>query len=274
MPDNESNLPWQATRRGIAETMGDIDGALPGSVVVRHMRCGKTGCSCKADPPALHGPYIQWTRTVDGKTVTKFLSDDQLASGVLRDASNPRERLSALLTVPQNERFAQVAANRLWKRLLEVGLVEPVDDWAFAKPSHPELMQFLAREFVTSGYDLKHLARLIFSSHAYQRRPLESLAATQLSPQNRLFAGPVRRKLTAEQLGNRAISGRGVCLVTLSHPLISFAPCKAIGHFTPKAARQKSRLKLEPIRGIGIFTIQRGDPYLALRDQIRIEKRR
>jgi len=79
MPDNESNLPWQATRRGIAETMGDIDGALPGSVVVRHMRCGKTGCSCKADPPALHGPYIQWTRTVDGKTVTKFLSEDQLA---------------------------------------------------------------------------------------------------------------------------------------------------------------------------------------------------
>ncbi len=43
------------------------------------MRCGKRGCSCKADPPALHGPYIQWTRTVDGKTVTKFLSQDQLA---------------------------------------------------------------------------------------------------------------------------------------------------------------------------------------------------
>ena len=79
MRDNESNLPWEATRRGIAETMGEINGALPGSVVVRHMRCGKIGCACKADPPALHGPYIQWPRTVDGKTVTKFLSEDQLA---------------------------------------------------------------------------------------------------------------------------------------------------------------------------------------------------
>jgi hypothetical protein len=79
MPDTEPTLPWAATRRGIAEAMAEIDGALPGSVVVRHMPCGKQACACKADPPTLHGPYIQWTRTVDGKTVTKFLSQDQLA---------------------------------------------------------------------------------------------------------------------------------------------------------------------------------------------------
>ena len=87
MRDTEPNLPWEATRRGIAETMAEtiaetiaeIDGALPGSVVVRNMRCGKGGCACKAEPPALHGPYIQWTRTVDGKTATKFLRQDQLA---------------------------------------------------------------------------------------------------------------------------------------------------------------------------------------------------
>lgn len=39
----------------------------------------KSRCACKSDPPALHGPYIQWTRTVHGKTVTEFLSQDQLA---------------------------------------------------------------------------------------------------------------------------------------------------------------------------------------------------
>lgn len=74
------NLPWEATRRGIAEAMAQIDGALPGNVVVRHMRCGKQACACKADPPTLHGPYTQWTRTVDGKTLTEFLSDAQLAT--------------------------------------------------------------------------------------------------------------------------------------------------------------------------------------------------
>jgi len=70
---------WAATRQGLAEELGRIDGVLPGSVVVRRMRCGKAGCACKGDPPALHGPYIQWTRTVAGKTVTRFLSKDELA---------------------------------------------------------------------------------------------------------------------------------------------------------------------------------------------------
>jgi hypothetical protein len=79
MPDMEIHLPWEATRRGLAAELAGIDGLLPGSVVVRHMRCGKPGCACGSDPPTLHGPYIQWTRTVAGKTVTRYLSGDQLA---------------------------------------------------------------------------------------------------------------------------------------------------------------------------------------------------
>jgi hypothetical protein len=41
------------------------------------MRCGKAHCRCKANPPTLHGPYLQWTRKVDGKTVTRLLTPDQ-----------------------------------------------------------------------------------------------------------------------------------------------------------------------------------------------------
>ncbi|WP_276973871.1 MULTISPECIES: DUF6788 family protein [Ferrimicrobium] len=71
-------LPFAATRKAITDALAEIDGLLPGSVVVRHMRCGKPDCACKADPPVLHGPYIQWTRTVLGKTVTRYLSQEQL----------------------------------------------------------------------------------------------------------------------------------------------------------------------------------------------------
>jgi hypothetical protein len=71
--------PYAATRQALAEAMAEIDGVLPGSVVVRHMRCGKRNCACKADPPVLHGPYIQWTRTEHGKTVTRLLTEEQLA---------------------------------------------------------------------------------------------------------------------------------------------------------------------------------------------------
>jgi hypothetical protein len=78
MPDMETHMPWEATRRALAGELAAIDGVLPGSVVLRQMRCGKPGCACKHDPPTLHGPYIQWTRTVDGKTVTRYLTQDQL----------------------------------------------------------------------------------------------------------------------------------------------------------------------------------------------------
>jgi hypothetical protein len=61
----------------LAAELAEIGFALPGSVVVRHMRCGKANCRCKADPRQLHGPYVQWTRRVNGKTVTRFLDPDQ-----------------------------------------------------------------------------------------------------------------------------------------------------------------------------------------------------
>lgn len=70
--------PFAATRKALAEALAQIDGLLPGSVVVRLMRCGKRNCACRADPPTLHGPYTQWTRTVQGKTVTKLLTQEQL----------------------------------------------------------------------------------------------------------------------------------------------------------------------------------------------------
>jgi hypothetical protein len=50
---------------------------LPGSLSTRHMRCGKPGCRCKADPPQLHGPYTYWTRTIHGRTVAQLLTPEQ-----------------------------------------------------------------------------------------------------------------------------------------------------------------------------------------------------
>lgn len=78
-PRPQPRAPFAATRTHLAEAMAGIDAVLPGSIVIRHMCCGKRRCACRADPPTLHGPYIQWTRTVRGKTVTRLLTQDQLA---------------------------------------------------------------------------------------------------------------------------------------------------------------------------------------------------
>ena len=61
-------------RAAIQTALGQIGFALPGTITIRRARCGKPRCACAAHPPALHGPYIQWTRTVNGKTVTRLLS--------------------------------------------------------------------------------------------------------------------------------------------------------------------------------------------------------
>ncbi|MEX0658369.1 MAG: DUF6788 family protein, partial [Egibacteraceae bacterium] len=64
-------------RDRLRRELAQIGFTLPGSVTQRHQRCGKTSCACKADPPTLHGPYIQWTRKIAGKTITRTLSPQQ-----------------------------------------------------------------------------------------------------------------------------------------------------------------------------------------------------
>lgn len=67
----------RAVQARIAEGLAQIGFVLPGTITERMRRCGKPNCRCAKDPAALHGPYIQWTRTVSGKTVTKQLTADQ-----------------------------------------------------------------------------------------------------------------------------------------------------------------------------------------------------
>jgi hypothetical protein len=68
----------QAQER-IAAALGGTGFALPGSLVWRTTACGKAGCHCQGDPPVLHGPYLTWTRTAGGKTITRKISQDQQA---------------------------------------------------------------------------------------------------------------------------------------------------------------------------------------------------
>ena len=86
-------------RAAIEADLGRIGFCLPGSIVIRRTRCGKPRCACKAGPPALHGPYIQWTRTVHGKTVTRTLTAAQYQTYAPWFAS--ARRLRALAAEPE-----------------------------------------------------------------------------------------------------------------------------------------------------------------------------
>jgi hypothetical protein len=78
------------------------------------------------------------------------------------------------------------------------GIVEPPHDWEGHAASHPELLAWLAQEFVVHDYDVKHLERLILTSQAYQRAATG--ANREASPELRFFTSPDRRRLSAEQV--------------------------------------------------------------------------
>ncbi len=137
-------------------------------------------------------------------------NDDESVDSLMRRPEDTRERLATLITAPTNQRFAAVIVNRVWKRLLGAGLVEPADDWDAERASHPELLQWLARDWVAAGYSPRHLIRQIMTSDVYQR---EAVGANQVATAaDRFFAAPDRRRLTAEQIVDSLFQASG-------HPL-------------------------------------------------------
>lgn len=91
----------QAERQRIVTALATAGFCLPGSITDERTRCGKPGCRCKADPPVLHGPYHHWTRKIEGKTVGRYLSEEQLEryGGWFAQAKRLRELFDELETL-------------------------------------------------------------------------------------------------------------------------------------------------------------------------------
>lgn len=126
------------------------------------------------------------------------MEDSELLDALVQNSVDSRERLAALMTGPQNLRFARVAINHLWNRLIGAPIVQPIDDWEGSTPSHPELLDWLAFELMTHDYDLGHVQRLIMTSQLYGREAIGQ--NRDASADQRYFYAPDPRRLTAEQI--------------------------------------------------------------------------
>ncbi len=109
-----------------------------------------------------------------------------------------REVYAGWLTSAENPRFTKVIANRLWKKAMGVGLIEPVDNLTDDTiPSNPELMKYLVSVMVDGGYDIKRYLRVVFNTRTYQSEvSVESPQPDDVYQ----FQGPILRRMTAEQL--------------------------------------------------------------------------
>jgi hypothetical protein len=119
-----------------------------------------------------------------------------------------RETLAAWMTAADNPYFARAAVNRLWAHFFGHGLIDPVDEMVGTEyePSHPELLDELARQFAVHEFDLKHLMKAITLSRAYQ---LTSKATHKSQEAPRQFARMPLRSLTAEQLFDNLVQATG-----------------------------------------------------------------
>jgi len=150
-------------------------------------------------------PTAEWKEEIVFFDPSKFPAGGQ-ASAVFPDDTaahltpehDPREAFADWLVTPQNPWFTRAIANRVWFWLLGRGIVhEPDDMRPDNRPVMPELLALLERELISAHYDLKHLMRLILTSHTYQ---LSSIARSDHPDASAFFAYYPLRRLDAEVL--------------------------------------------------------------------------
>jgi hypothetical protein len=159
--------------------------------------------------------FIQSVREIKDRRELAISGGGKVVQAAFLDGTEPqwkydlgsREALAEWMTSPKNPWFAKAAVNRLWAYFFGTGLVEPVDDLRDDNPpSHPELLNELARQFAAHKFDFKFLIRAITASRAYQ---LSSTSGHANQEDPRLFARMALRGLTPEQLFDSLATATG-----------------------------------------------------------------
>ncbi|MBL9202864.1 MAG: DUF1553 domain-containing protein [Opitutaceae bacterium] len=143
------------------------------------------------------------------------------------DAPRNRLGLAQWLVDARHPLTARVTVNRAWQHLFGTGLVESAGDFGVtgSRPSHPELLDWLAVEFRESGWDYRKLVRLMVTSATYRQSAAVTPALLERDPANRLLARGPRHRLDAEQLRDQALAASGLLVAKLGgRPVRPYQP--------------------------------------------------
>ena len=154
------------------------------------------------------GNWMDQSGEIVQPDIPSFLKKTELTKGPARLA------LANWLIDKDNPLTARVFVNRLWKHFFGSGLSKVLDDFGAqgTTPTHPDLLDWLAAEFMDSGWNIKHMVRLITTSQTYRQSSKTSKALELIDPYNHLIARQSRFRLDAELVRDNALTVSGLLI--------------------------------------------------------------
>ncbi len=217
-PESRSNQQQEAARRvnALEQELKTLQAQAPPQPMVMAVADAPEITDCRI---CLRG-NIQTLGEVVPRGFLQVVSPS--VSGPLPQDESGRRELAAWITDPRNPLTARVFVNRVWQRLFGAGLVRTVDNFGTTgePPSHPELLDELALQFVQEGWSVKKLIRELVLSRTYQMSTADDPAARARDPENRLLWRMNRRRLDAEALRDALLAASGELDLTAGGPTI------------------------------------------------------
>lgn len=179
------------------------------------------------------------------------------------DSRPTRLDLARWLVSPHNPLTARVTINRIWMRYFGHGLVRTENDFGMqgTLPTHPELLDWLAAEFIESGWSMKHMHRLIVTSAAYRQASHQRPDLEEIDPLNKLLARQTRLRVEAEIVRDLALAASGLLDQRIGGPSVYPPQPAGVYAFTQRSAAWPTSQGPDRYRR-GLYTFfMRSAPY-------------
>jgi hypothetical protein len=168
-------------------------------------------------------------------------------------APEDRRGLADWLLAPEQPLFARVTVNRMWQEIFGTGLVETAGDFGVmgSKPSHPELLDWLAVRFRESGWDVKQFYRMLVTSATYRQSSVVTREMLAKDPNNRLLSRGPRFRMDAEMLRDSALAVSGLLVEKVGGP--SVKPYQPAGLWEEVAMPESNTKSYTADHGEGLY---------------------
>jgi hypothetical protein len=169
------------------------------------------------------------------------------------DKTGTRLDLARWLVDPRHPLTARVTVNRFWQQLFGMGIVKTTEDFGSQGewPSHPELLDWLAVEFVESGWDVKGLFKKLMMSHTYRQQAIATADQLTQDRDNRLLSRGPRFRLDAETIRDNALALSGLLVGEIGGP--SVRPYQPSGLWEAVGYTSSNTARFEQDHGIALY---------------------